>query len=138
MNLTHATDNAFRAVLYLAKLPYGEVVDASTIAKSEDIPIRFLLKIMHTLSKQGFVKSFRGVGGGFALAQEPENITLLDIVQAMEGPVVINRCLSKEDTYCSPTHNKCVVHDELWGIQKTLVAKFSAVNFAYLAKKAQS
>jgi Rrf2 family protein len=138
MNLTQATDNAFRAVLYLAKLPPGQVVDAQTIAKSEDIPLRFLLKIMHILSKQGFVKSFRGVGGGFALAKEAENITLLDIVQAMEGPVVINRCLSKEDSYCSPTHNNCVVHDELWSIQKILVTKLSAVNFAYLAKKTQS
>lgn len=71
MRLNQATDYAFRAVLYLAQLPPGEVVEAQVIARHEGIPMRFLLKILRLLTKAGIIYSYRGVGGGYALARPP-------------------------------------------------------------------
>lgn len=137
MRLNQATDYAFRAVLYLAQLPPGEVVEAQVIARRECIPMRFLLKILRLLTKAGIVDSYRGVGGGYALARPPAEITLLDVLVAVEGPVQINRCLVDAE-FCSkqgPPH--CPVHRVLGSIQETLVQEFKRYNFAQLAGGSQ-
>ncbi|WP_078060272.1 Rrf2 family transcriptional regulator [Desulfotomaculum copahuensis] len=138
MRLNQATDYAFRAVLHLAQLPPGEVVEAQVIAGRECIPIRFLLKILRLLTKAGIVNSHRGVGGGYALARSPEKITLLDVLTAVEGPVRINRCLVDPE-FCSrqgPPH--CAVHNALRAIQTTLIQQFQSYNFAQLAGRTSS
>ncbi len=134
MYLNQATDYAFRAVLYLASQPKGKVVEAQVISKSESIPMRFLLKIMPSLIKAGIVRSQRGVGGGYCLARTPEAITFLDVVQAIEGPVAINRCLLDAD-YCSKKAAPyCRVHRALAGIQETLMEELKRHNFGKLIK----
>jgi len=133
MRLNQATDYAFRAVLYLAQLPPGEVVEAQVIARHEGTPMRFLLKILRLLTKAGIIYSYRGVGGGYALARPPAEITLLDVMLAVEGPVQINRCLI-DPGFCSkkgPPH--CSVHRALASIQETLIEQFKSYNFACLA-----
>ena len=132
MNINQATDYGFRAVLYLAGKPRGEVVEAQSIAKSEVIPMRYLLKIMPSLIKAGIVRSQRGVGGGYVLDKEPRDITLLDIMEAIEGPIHLNRCLIDE-AYCSkngPPH--CKVHQTLAGIQQRLEFDLSSFSIADL------
>lgn len=120
MNINQATDYAFRAVLYLAGKPAGEMVEAQSIALEQVVPMRFLLKIMPSLIKAGIVKSQRGVGGGYALARSPEDISLLDILVAIEGPIFLNRCLIDED-YCSRhAAPHCLVHEALADIQARL------------------
>ncbi|MFZ5753895.1 MAG: RrF2 family transcriptional regulator [Bacillota bacterium] len=135
MQLNQATDYAFRAVLHLAKFASGEVVSAQTIASREEIPMRFLLKIMRSLIKAGIVKSYRGVDGGYTLAKSPREITLLDVVEAIEGSVHINRCLLDPE-YCSKHWADCCpIHQVLDGIQANLVKELSRYNFAELAGK---
>lgn len=134
MNINQATDYAFRAVLFLAQQRSGEVVDAQTIAEQEVIPMRFLLKIMPSLIKAGIVMSQRGVGGGYYLAKSPRDITFLDVVEAMEGRININRCL-EDYSYCSkkgaPT---CKIHQSLASIQANLVAELRRHNFGNIIK----
>ena len=108
MLITRATEYAIRAVLYLAKQPPGEIVLKKDICRTQDITPAFLTKILQPLIKAGIVGSQRGVGGGFYLAREPAEITLLDIVEAEEGPVYLNQCLIEEgscerDLFC-PAH----------------------------------
>lgn len=127
--INQATDYAFRAVLFLAGLPQGEVVDAQTIAEREFIPMRFLLKIMPSLIRAGIVRSKRGAGGGYALAKEAQNITFLDVIEAIEGPVRINRCLIDPE-YCSKKgSDHCPVHNELAQVQQKLVSELAQHNF---------
>ncbi len=133
MRLNQATDYAFRAVLYLSQLPPGEVVEAQVIARRECIPMRFLLKILRLLTKAGIVDSYRGVGGGYALARPPGEITLLDVLMAVEGPVQINRCLVDPDFCSKQGPPRCPVHRALGSIQETLVQEFKRYNFAQLA-----
>lgn len=132
MNINQATDYAFRAILYLAKQPCGKVVEAQNIANSEIIPMRFLLKIMPSLIKAGIAKSQRGVGGGYMLAKEPKNINFLDVVEAIEGPIYVNRCL-QDHAYCSKNGiPKCKVHKALADVQAKMVAELKSHNFGDL------
>lgn len=132
MNLNQATDYAFRAILQLANQPKGAMVEAQSIAQKQVIPMRFLLKIMTALIKAGIVGSRRGVGGGYYLAKAPADITLLNVVEAIEGPVFINRCLA-DQRYCSkqgvPT---CQVHRALADIQGRLIEELKNHNFGDL------
>lgn len=132
MNLNQATDYAFRAVLYLANKPRGEAVEAQEIALKQVVPMRFLLKIMPSLIKSGIVRSKRGVGGGYYLAKNPKEISFLDVVEAVEGPVAINRCLA-DAAYCNRQGvPNCQVHRALQGIQEKLVAELKRHNFGDL------
>jgi len=135
MNINQATDYAFRAVLYLARQTRGRVVDAQTISQSEVIPMRFLLKIMPSLIKKGIIGSQRGAGGGYYLAEAPENITFLNVVEAIEGPITINRCLI-DPSYCSKKGApECLVHRTLAGIQEKLIGELAGHNFGELVGK---
>lgn len=135
MNINQATDYAFRAVLYLARQTKGKVVDAQTISKAEVIPMRFLLKIMPSLIKKGIVGSQRGAKGGYFLAEVPEDITFLDVIEAIEGPVKLNRCLI-DPSYCSKDGTpECLVHRTLAGIQEKLVTELAGHNFGELVRK---
>jgi Rrf2 family protein len=132
MNINQATDYGFRAVLFLAQQSNGEVVEAQAIANSQVVPMRFLLKIMPSLIKAGIVRSQRGVGGGYALARRPEDITLLDVLVAIEGPIYLNRCLMDEDLCSKQGPPTCQVHQALADIQKRLSNDFNSYNFGDL------
>lgn len=136
MQLNQATDYAFRVVLYLAGLSPGEVVSGVIIADRQNIPHRFLQKIMRMLSAAGVVKSFRGVVGGFSLAKPPSAITLYDIIVAMEGPLGIHRCLVDRKACNRDCGQECPVHQALAGVQDRLAADLNSVTFAALAAKA--
>ncbi|CCO07541.1 RrF2 family transcriptional regulator [Desulforamulus hydrothermalis] len=134
MKLSQATDYAFRAVLFLARLPKGQPVEAKVIADQERIPIRFLLKILRLLTAAGIVESFRGVGGGYALAREPHQITMQDVVEAVEGPPVVNRCLVAPEECSKNFTARCPLHKALLAIQQTLNRELAGYNFADLLK----
>jgi Rrf2 family protein len=93
MELTRKSEYAIRGIVYLAARPIDKVCLRSDIAAAVDVPPTFLAKIFQQFSKIGLVKSFRGTGGGFMLGRAPENITLLEVVEAVEGPIIPNRCV---------------------------------------------
>lgn len=135
MRLNQATDYAMRAVLYLSGLPYGQVVEAKLIAEEENIPIRFLLKILRLLTKDGIVDSHRGVNGGYALARHPSEITLLDVVEAVEGPIAINRCLYNPEECSKRFSAHCPVHGALFELQKSITEHLGSYNFQMLRER---
>ncbi|MBF7082870.1 Rrf2 family transcriptional regulator [Desulfallas sp. Bu1-1] len=134
MRLNQATDYAFRAVLHLSRLPRGKVVEARLIAEEEHIPMRFMLKILRLLSRAGIVESYRGVGGGYALAKSPAEITMKDVVEAVEGPVHINRCLIAPEECNKRNTAKCSVHKALYSIQQAINDKLKEYDFETLSK----
>ncbi|MDD2852515.1 MAG: Rrf2 family transcriptional regulator, partial [Desulfuromonadaceae bacterium] len=94
MELTRKGEYAIRGIVYLATRPMDKVCLLSDIAAAVDVPPTFLAKIFQQFSKIGLVRSFRGTGGGFVLGRSPESITLLEVVEAVEGPIIPNRCVS--------------------------------------------
>jgi Rrf2 family transcriptional regulator, iron-sulfur cluster assembly transcription factor len=108
MELTRKTEYAVRGMLYLGKHQEGQFAMLGDIADAMDAPRTFLSKIFQCLVKKGLVKSSKGVRGGFILARPSERITLCEIVEAIEGPIMPNKCLMGEGI-CS-FQKTCTVH----------------------------
>ena len=92
MKLTSAADYAVRAMIHLACLPENEFVLRTDIAEAQRIPTSFMAKILRSLVRGGLLRSSRGVKGGFALSRTPGEIHMLEIVEAIEGPLALTRC----------------------------------------------
>ncbi len=92
MRLTSAADYAVRAMIHLACLPEGDFVLRTDIAEAQGIPTSFMAKILRSLVRAGLLRSSRGVNGGFALARPAAEIHMLDIVEAIEGPLALTDC----------------------------------------------
>jgi Rrf2 family protein len=107
MEITRETDYALRCILYLSERQ-GQISMIDVIATEMQIPKSFLAKILQKLARADLVKSFRGVKGGFQLARAPQEITLLDVVEAIEGEVEMNVCAS-DRTRCIRSSD-CPVH----------------------------
>ncbi len=107
LSINRKTDYAIRCVYYLSGKP-DEVTVVDEIAREMCIPKSFLAKILQELAKSKIVNSYVGVRGGFFLARHPHDITLYDVIEAVEGPAEINRCTSdRKECELSRT---CKVH----------------------------
>jgi Rrf2 family protein len=132
MQFNQATDYAFRIIMHLAEMPIGEIVKSQAIAEAQHIPAGFLQKIMRALTQGGIVKSYRGIDGGFSLGKRAVEISLLDVVTIMEGPVDLQRCL-KDNSACNKgCAPQCPVHTALAVIQENFTQALGDVNFASL------
>ena len=96
MHMTLEADYAVRIVEFLAE--QGCKTDAHTIAEQTRVPLRFALKILRTLVSQDIIVSYKGAKGGYQLAHPAEEITLRQVIEAVEGPYVLNRCQHDEYT----------------------------------------
>jgi Rrf2 family protein len=92
MQITRQADYAVRAVLYLAQLGSDQRAATSQIAQEQQIPPSFLAKIVSQLSVAGLLQTSRGARGGVSLARPPEDISLLEVVEAIDGPIMLNEC----------------------------------------------
>jgi Rrf2 family protein len=135
MRITQEADNAFRVILYLAGLPEGEKSTARTISEAMNISVQFTLKTLNKLTKNGLTCAYRGVNGGYALNRPAKEITLREIIEVVDGPIAINRCLLDKN-YCNRNFaDHCSVHDALVGVQKTLVSALEAIRIDQLLDK---
>ncbi len=108
MQILSATEGAIRTVLYLALEGDQRTISSQEICRTQEITPAFLIKVTRPLVRKGILCSTRGVGGGFALARPPDHITLLEIVETIQGPLVFNDCLQSPGT-CDRDMN-CPVH----------------------------
>jgi len=130
MQITRQADYAARAILHLARIGKDERVATSHIAKEQNIPPSFLAKIISQLSIAGILHTSRGARGGVRLAREPKNITLLDVIEAIDGPIQLNVCVGREGV-CTFEDN-CPIQSIWCDAQSELVTKLSNTNFAQL------
>ncbi len=130
MQITRQADYAVRAVLYLTRLDESERAATSTIAEEQHIPPSFLAKIISQLSIAGLLHTSRGARGGVTLARAPKEITLLEVVEAIDGPIQLNECVGNEGT-CS-FDGECPLRSVWCEAQDELVTRLRATNFADL------
>lgn len=129
MRITQEADYALRVVLYLSKVGYGNKVDAATISKSERIPLRFLLKLLRKLIASGIIISYRGKNGGYSLNKLPEDISIKDVVESIDGSICLNRCVLDPE-YCTANRaGKCEIHRVLEKVNKNLTLELNKINF---------
>jgi Rrf2 family protein len=131
MQITHQADYAMRAVLYLARARKDKLTATNEIAKRQNIPSSFLAKIISQLSIAGLLHTSRGARGGVKLARKPQNITLLEVIEAIDGPIRLNICVESESD-CT-FENNCPLQLVWCDAQQELVAKLKNTNFEKLS-----
>ncbi len=132
MQITRETDYAIRCILHMSRKPEQNFV-VSDIASPQLIPKSFLAKILQKFVKAGFVTSSRGARGGFKLAKSPADISLLDVIQLIEGAVAMNMCAIDKKT-CSLS-DTCTVHPVWIELRKTVENHLKNRSFADLLSK---
>ncbi len=130
VHLTRQCDYGVRAVLYLASLAYGTVVQTKEIATQEDIPRKYLPSIIRTLARSGIIRTLRGNQGGVMLSRPPEEITLHEVIEAIEGPITLVQC-QREPGHCS-FGKKCPFLTVCEDVQNSMVSQLEGTTFADL------
>lgn len=133
LHLTRRGDYAIRGMVHLAMRPAQQISPLNEIAAGADVPPTLLAKIFQEIGRHGLVSSHRGIGGGFRLGRPPEKITLLEIVQAVEGPIAMNRCLMGKGLCGRETF--CTVHPVWREVQEKMKDILSRVTLKDLAGK---
>ncbi|RII27279.1 MAG: Rrf2 family transcriptional regulator [Geobacter sp.] len=133
MELTRKGEYAIRGIIYLARQTPGKMALISEIAEATEVPQTFLAKIFQNFAKLGLVNSYRGTGGGFMLGRPASRITLREVVEAVEGPIIPNRCLMGGSACDFDSH--CNVHPVWRRVQSEVVRILESVTIEELARE---
>lgn len=136
MQITRQADYALRAMIYLSKIEPNQRAATSRIAELQHIPPSFLAKIISQLSIAGLIHTSRGARGGVSLARPPENISVLEVVEAIDGPIALNEC-SHANGNC-PFGDDCPLRDLWCETQAELVDKLRKTTFALVVAGAKT
>jgi Rrf2 family iron-sulfur cluster assembly transcriptional regulator len=136
MIYSRSAEYAIRAFVHLAQIPEGRYEMVKNIAEQEEIPAHFLAKILQQLARKGLLRSSKGPTGGFCLRVPASQITLLDIVEALDGLQDYQRCASgladcNKDMPCS-------MHDSWEALRKRILDYLGQNSIADLAKALES
>jgi Rrf2 family transcriptional regulator, iron-sulfur cluster assembly transcription factor len=131
MQITKAGEYGVLGLIALSRRPFGDVVMIDVLCEEESVPKSFLGKIFQNLSKSGLVGSTRGSGGGFYLARPASDITVLEILESIEGPIALQRCL-EIDVGCEHSRG-CALCGLLAEAQERMKEVFAGTSLATLA-----
>ncbi|MEE8487729.1 MAG: Rrf2 family transcriptional regulator [Gemmatimonadota bacterium] len=124
-------EHAIRALAYLASRPAGNLCLVDEIAEAEDMPRPFTSKILRDLVRAGLLTSSRGPGGGYALAREPGDVSLLEIQQIIDGVGNLDRC-AVGLAACND-QAPCPLHDEFMPLRNLIRAYLEETTLAQMA-----
>ncbi|MBN1881368.1 MAG: RrF2 family transcriptional regulator [Deltaproteobacteria bacterium] len=121
MRLTTLSRYGTRALFDIAYYGQGEAVRASEISKRQNISLNYIGQIFLKLKRAGLIKSHRGRSGGYVLSAAPEEITLLAIIEAVEGPIALVSCVNNHKD-CMFVES-CITHD-VWVEASEIIADY--------------
>ncbi len=133
MEITREADYALRTLLELASQPAQMPRTLALVARRRLIPRPFLRKIVGRLVAAGVLETKRGRQGGLLLARPPEEISILGVIEAVEGPVTVNRCVLRPEI--CPLQPTCPVHEVCRQVWQETVRLMSGVSLAQLAAR---
>jgi Rrf2 family protein len=128
MQITRQADYALRAMIYLAKLEPNQRAATSQIAEEQHIPPSFLAKIISQLSIAGLIHTSRGARGGVSMARTPGDVSILEVVEAIDGPIALNECTAVSGS-CQ-FGDECPMRPIWCDTQAELVEKLRHTTFA--------
>jgi Rrf2 family transcriptional regulator, iron-sulfur cluster assembly transcription factor len=126
--LSNSCKYGIRAVIYIASQPKENgKTGIRKISKDLDLPTPFLAKILQQLAKKKILNSLKGPHGGFSLLKDPKEITLLDIVETIDGDEIFSNCIVRNSSCkCAEEQNDlCALHDDYTDVRKNLIHLFS-------------
>lgn len=126
MQITRQADYALRAMLHLSRMEPGKRAATRQIAETQKIPPSFLAKIVSQLSIAGLIHTSRGARGGVLLSRPAAEISLLEVVEAIDGPIALNDCTTSPES-CDV--DDCPLHDIWYETQLELVKKLRNTTF---------
>jgi len=132
LSIGRHTDYAARLVLHLASLGDDVQVTIREVAEQRELPMPFVRRLVSQLTQANILTTVRGSGGGIRLARPAAEISLLDIVEAMEGGVTLNRCV--HGAQGCPLAGRCPIHCIWDAANRTLKESLSAARFDVLAR----
>lgn len=134
MRITLESDYALRIVSTLAM--QDGVTDAKTLSEKTSVTIRFTLKILHKLVQGNIVSSYKGVNGGYKLKMKPCDISLKSVIELIDGPIIIARCLDSGEG-CSLNRDKtaCIYHHIFDTISIDVAKKLGGITIADVLDK---
>ncbi len=130
MEITRQADYAIRAVLFLSRQEPKKAIATSTIAKEMKIPPSFLAKIISQLSIAGLLNTTRGAHGGVTLSRSVHDVSLLEVVEAIDGPILLNDCVG--DPGDCQFNGDCPLHNIWSDAQGKLVKQLHDTKFGAL------
>lgn len=130
MYITLESDYAVRIVGCLAQA--GQRMDAKAISEQTCVTLRFALKILRKLVTKEIIKSFKGTQGGYELARAPENISMKDVIEAVEGKYYLSRCLSDEYVCSRGMSGRCKYQRVFDSISADVERKLESYTFDML------
>lgn len=131
--LRRNTDYALRMVVNLARNLEEGPQSTRSVAAEEDVPYQLACKIMQRLARAGFVESCMGARGGYRLTKKPSEVSLLEVIEAIQGSLRLNRCLLTPDG--CPRKKTCPVGAKLEGLQRELNEYLGGITLDELAEK---
>lgn len=132
MQFTKAEEYGLLGVIYLAEKDQSAVTPLSEISEAKKIPEKFLAKIFQSLSRTGIVRSHRGVRGGFTLGKDPETISVKDVVESIQGPYHLMKCI--DDAGICDESDFCALRELLIMAENRLVEVFENHTLADLVR----
>jgi len=130
------TDYAARLMVHLAKHYGNGPISTRAAAAEEQVPYQMACKLMQKLNNAKLVTSCMGPKGGFVLGTEPSKINLLEVVEAIQGPISMNRCVLSEDA--CPRQAICTVREKLIDIQMNMTRRLAAITLDELTRRGRS
>ncbi len=129
MRITLESDYALRIISAMAK--HDGIVDAKTLSEETSVTLQFTLKILHKLVRSDLVRSYKGVRGGYCLRENPENITLKQVIEHIDGPIAMVKCLETAET-CALNQDKtaCIYHHIFDTISLDVARKLEGITIA--------
>lgn len=136
MRITQEADYAIRIVCRLAQSEERRV-SASEVSDSSAVSVRFTLKILHKLVTGGVVKSYKGANGGYVLARDAAEITLRDIIELIDGPLAISKCIHDGHECSREGHDKseCILYHIFCKLNDEVAGKLGRITIANVADK---
>ena len=136
LKINRQTDYAVRVVLALAKYGEGTRLSSAVIQQEMLIPKAFMSRIVAQLARDGLVNTYAGRDGGLMLPRPASQITLKDVVEAFEGPILLSECMqAKGDDDC-PFRSNCPVRSKWGRVQVAMLREMASITFEDLVKEA--
>jgi len=133
LEITRQADYALRAVADIARVPEGERIPTSSIAERQNIPLPFLAKIVSQLVIRGILETVRGASGGVRLAKPPNEISMREIIEAIDGPIAVNRC-TKDPSVCGYAET-CPYCEVFVDVQQVLVDRLNKTTIEQIMQR---